>query len=89
MIEMSVREIGENLAKIAASSGTGSTHTRLLLGRAQTSLDRLEASIRYNISRDISGYGEFDDALLKVIEQYKRDKPFVTDVLKYVCLTTE
>jgi len=87
---MSVKEVGEELAKTAAASGIGSKQLRDLLTRSHTStLDWLEASIKYQISRRIRGFNEFGEALLKVIEQHKNDKAFVTEVLTYVCLTAD
>lgn len=87
---MSAKEVGEELAGIAASSGIGSKQLRSLLTRSQTStLDWLEASIKYQIGRKIRGFREFGEALLNVVRQHKDDKAFVTEALTYVCLTVD
>jgi len=78
------------MAKIAASSGIGSKQIRQLLSRASTSsLDSLEAIVKYQISRRIAGFREFGEPLLTLIEQHRQDKPFIVSVLRHVCLTTD
>jgi len=87
---MSVKETGERLAKIAASSGIASKQLRDLLKSARTeSLDWLEAKIKYQISRGVEGFSEFGNALLEEIDKHREDKPFIEDVLRYVCLTVD
>jgi len=87
---MSVKEIGDQLAKTAASSGIGSKQLRQLLTLAKTRpIDRLEAIIKYQMSRNVTGFGQLGNALLKILAQYPEDKSFIAEVLTHVCLTTD
>jgi hypothetical protein len=87
---MSAKEIGERLAKLAASSGIGSKQLRGLLTIAQThTLDRLDAFTKYQIGRNVRGFSKIGPDLLALVEEHRDDKVFVIDALRYVCLTTD
>ena len=87
---MSVKEVGEKLARAAASSGIASGQLRDLLKVAWTrSLDDLEAFVKYQIGRGIRGYREFGEAFLQILDQHRQDKNFVEKALNYVCLTAD
>jgi hypothetical protein len=87
---MSAKEVGERLAKEAASSGIGSKQLRQLFTITQTrTLDHLDAFIKYQIGRNVRGFDKIGPELLKLIEEHRNDKPFAIDTLRYVCLTTD
>jgi len=87
---MSAKEIGERLAKQAASSGIGSKQLRQLFTMTQTrALDQLDAFIKYQIGRNVRGFNKIGSDLLRLVEAHRDDKPFVIDTLRYVCLTTD
>ncbi|MBS7623324.1 hypothetical protein KEJ39_06585 [Candidatus Bathyarchaeota archaeon] len=87
---MSVKDVGDRLAKVAASSGIASKQLRELLKAARTrSLDDLEAVVKYQVGRCVRGYKEFGEAFLQVLDQHRQDKIFIENVLNWICLTTD